>query len=133
MEVETVVVGRVHGFGRWDVMPTAGGSRVHFDWSVDPQVWWMRAVSPLARPVFIWNHQALMAEGALALANRLGVEMLRPPACTPSLGRAACQVAGGMAVVGLTLMAWQAQRQMGGTRGLQNPWPDGGVERRSTG
>ena len=46
------------------VVPTAGGTRVHFDWSVDPQVVWMRALSPLARPGFIWNHQALMAEGA---------------------------------------------------------------------
>ena len=100
MAVETIVVGRVRGVGGWQVTPTAGGSRVHFDWSVEPQIWWMRALSPLARPVFIWNHQALMAEGARAFADRLGVEMLRRPLCTPSLGAAVCQLAVGMALVG---------------------------------
>jgi hypothetical protein len=109
MAVETVVVGRVQGFGRWGVFPTAGGSRVHFDWSAEPQVVWMRALSRLARPVFIWNHQALMAEGARAFADRLGVEMLRPPACTPSLGTAAFRLAVGMALIGgLILIARQA-------------------------
>ena len=117
MAVETVVVGRVQGFGRWGVVPTAGGSRVHFDWSVDPQVVWMRALSPLARPVFIWNHQALMAEGAHALADRLGVEMLRPPACTPSLGAAAFQLAVGMALIGWA----DADRASGPRPGRQ--WP----------
>ena len=69
----------------------------------------MRALSTLARPVFIWNHQALMAEGARALADRRGVEMLRRPACTPSLGAAAFQLAVGMALIGgLTVIARQA-------------------------
>jgi len=109
MAVETVVVGRVQGFGRWGVVPTPGGTRIHFDWSVDPQVVWMRALSPLARPVFIWNHQALMAEGARAFADRLGVILLRRPACTPSLGAAAFHLAVGMALIGgLTLIARQA-------------------------
>lgn len=103
--VETVVVGRVHGVGGWHVTPTTGGSRVHFDWSVDLQVLWMRALSLLARPVFVWNHQALMAEGAGAFADRLGVEMLRRPGCTPSLRSTAGQLAVGIALSGgLTLM-----------------------------
>ena len=111
MAVETVVVGRVRGAGGWRVTPTAGGCTVHFDWSVEPQVLWMRALSPLARPVFIWNHQALMAEGAQALADRLGTEMLQLPVCTPSLGDAARQLAVGMALTGgLTLVARQVHR-----------------------
>jgi len=110
MAVETVVVGRVEGVGGWQVTPVAGGSRVHFDWSVDPQVLWMRALSLLARPVFIWNHQSLMAEGAHAFADRLGVEMHRPPDCTPSLGEAAGQLAVGLALAaGLTLTVWQVR------------------------
>ena len=99
MAVETVVVGRVRGVGRWQVTPTAGGSTIHFDWSVDPQVLWMRALTPLARPVFIWNHQALMAEGARAFAAALGVDLLRRPAATPS-----SRVAAGQLAVALTLI-----------------------------
>jgi hypothetical protein len=41
----------------------------------------MRAVAPLARGVFKWNHRALMSEGAEALAQRLG------SACSPSAQR----------------------------------------------
>lgn len=104
MAIETVVVGRVRGVGRWRVTPTTGGSRLHFNWSVDPQVLWMRLVSPLARPVFIWNHRVLMAEGARGFANSLGVEMLRPPVSTPSSRAAAIQVALGLVLTaGLTL------------------------------
>ena len=112
MAVETVVVGRVHGVGGWQVTPTEGGSRVHFDWSVDPQVLWMRALSPLARPMFVWNHQALMAEGARALANRLGVEMLRRPDCTPSSKSTVGQLAVGMGMIGgLTLVVRHLRRR----------------------
>lgn len=100
LAVETSVVGRVHGKGRWRVTSVAGGSRVHFDWLVDPQVPWMRALSPVARPVFIWNHQALMAEGARAFADRLGVNMLQPPGCTPPLTSAVLQVVLALGVVG---------------------------------
>ena len=162
MAVETVVVGRVHGVGGWRVTPVDGGSRVHFDWSVDPQALWMRALSPLARPVFVWNHQALMAEGARAFADRLGVQMLRRPDCTPSSGSVAGQLAVSIGVIsGLTLIVRRVRhrshrpshlggsagdglrprvgsdeqgdcrgmRIREGTRGLQDPRPDGDLGR----
>ena len=107
--VETVVVGRVRGEGRWRVDPAGGGSRVHFDWLVDPQVPWMRLLSPVARPVFIWNHESLMAEGARALAGELGVAMPRPPESTPPVAAAAAQVAAGLGVLaGLMVLAHRA-------------------------
>jgi hypothetical protein len=122
--VETVVVGRVRGAGRWEVTPVPGGSRVHFDWSVDPQVAWMRAVAPLARPLFVWNHRAVMAEGAHALADRLGVAVLRPPACTPSVAAAGARLAVGLALLGaLALVLRQALGPARGSR--RGPGPAG--------
>jgi len=106
MAVDTVVAGRVRGEGRWRVEPFADGVRVHFDWLVEPRVPWMRLVSPVARPLFVWNHQALMLEGARSFARVLGVPMPRPPTCTPPLTSAALQVGLGLAlVVGLVLLA----------------------------
>jgi len=39
----------------------------------------MRAVAPLVRGAFNWNHRALMSEGAEGVAQRLGVRLLAPP------------------------------------------------------
>jgi hypothetical protein len=114
MAVETTVVGRVRGEGRWRVDPVPEGSRVHFDWLVDPQVWWMRLVSPLARPLFIWNHESLMAEGARAFAEELGVAMARLPTSTPPVAAAAAQVAAGLGVLaGLVLLARRGPSRRG--------------------
>jgi hypothetical protein len=37
---------------------------------------WMNAVAPVARPVFEWNHHAIMRWGAEGLARRLGARLL---------------------------------------------------------
>jgi hypothetical protein len=110
MAVETTVVGRVQGEGRWRVDSADEGARVHFDWMVVPQVPWMRLLSPVARPVFIWNHESLMAEGACAFAQELGVAMPRPPASSPPVTAAAAQVAASLGVLaGLVLLAGRAR------------------------
>lgn len=77
--VEAWVTGRVDGRGSWRVHAVAGGTLVRFDWWVRPQPAWMKAVAPLARPVFSWNHRSLMAEGAHGLAARLDTSLLAPP------------------------------------------------------
>jgi hypothetical protein len=38
----------------------------------------MRLLSPIARPIFAWNHRALMVEGGESLALRMGARMLEP-------------------------------------------------------
>jgi hypothetical protein len=76
--VEARVQGRVEGSGLWSLSDIAGGTLVRFDWLVTPQVGWVRAVAPLVRGAFNWNH-ALMSEGAEAVAQRLGVRLLAPP------------------------------------------------------
>jgi carbon monoxide dehydrogenase subunit G len=76
--VEVRVTGRVEGRGSWLVRPVEGGAEVRFDWVVRPTLLWMRVLSPVARPVFAWNHRSLMGEGGAALARELGRPLLRP-------------------------------------------------------
>jgi hypothetical protein len=76
------VDGRVEGSGRWGVTAIPGGTLLDFDWLVTPRVAWMRAVAPVARPVFRWNHRSLMVEGGEALAGRLGAPLLAPSVST---------------------------------------------------
>ena len=73
------VTGRMAGEAAWHAAPVDGGTLVRFDWEVRPQVAWMRAVSPLARPVFSWNHRSLMSEAAFGLARRLDTALLASP------------------------------------------------------
>jgi hypothetical protein len=76
---EARVTGRVDGSGLCTATAIDGGTLVRFDWSVRPQLIWMRVVAPVARPVFRWNHRSLMAEGARALARRLDTRLLADP------------------------------------------------------
>jgi hypothetical protein len=79
VQVQTRITGRVRGSGTWGVRAVDGGTLVHFDWLVRPELTWMRLITPLARPVFRWNHGQLMAEGGAALAQRVGARLLSPP------------------------------------------------------
>ena len=74
--VDNEVTGKLEGRGRWHAEAVPGGTLVRFDWSVTPTPRWMRLLSPLARPIFRWNHSAIMIEGGQALAQRLGVPLL---------------------------------------------------------
>jgi hypothetical protein len=86
------------------VTAVAGGSAVRFDWVVSPRVAWMRALSPVARPLFVWNHRALMREGGEALARRLDTRLLAPPGNTPALAPAVAAAAA-WPIGGLVLLA----------------------------
>lgn len=73
---EGVAEGELDGVGRWDLKQMDGFTRVTYDWRVRTTQPWMNLLAPLARPVFIWNHDKLMTEGGKALAAKLGVKLL---------------------------------------------------------
>jgi hypothetical protein len=79
MVAEARVSGRVDGRGRCTATAIDGGTLVRFDWWVRPQLAWMRAVAPIARPAFSWNHRSLMSEGARGLVRRLDTQLLADP------------------------------------------------------
>lgn len=76
--VEIESTGQFWGRGSFGVRMIDGGTLVRFDWRVRPMRRWMRLLSPVAWPVFRWNHRALMVEGGESLARRMGARMLEP-------------------------------------------------------
>ncbi len=68
--------GAVTGRGTWRLFEDAGVTAVLFEWDVRTTAPWMNALAPLLRPVFVWNHDAVMRWGAEGLARRLGARLL---------------------------------------------------------
>jgi uncharacterized protein YndB with AHSA1/START domain len=80
----TLLVGRasgeLEGTGRWTLAPAADGTDatdVTYEWNVRTTRWWMNLLGPVARPVFAWNHDAIMDWGRIGLAHRLGAPVKR--------------------------------------------------------
>jgi hypothetical protein len=75
--LEGVASGELAGTGRWRFFTAAGGvTAVTYEWDVHTTAWWMNLVSPVARPLFAWNHNHVMRAGAEGLARRLGARLL---------------------------------------------------------
>jgi hypothetical protein len=68
--------GDLEGTGIWRLYEQDGITAVTYEWRVRTTKPWMNAVAPLARPVFEWNHDWVMARGGEGLARRLGVELV---------------------------------------------------------
>jgi hypothetical protein len=67
--------GELAGVGRWRLWgdsPTV----VTYEWDVRTTRPWMNLLAPVARPVFEWNHNAVMRRGGEGLARRLGTTLL---------------------------------------------------------
>lgn len=62
--------GDLRGEGTWRLGGT-GATDVEYTWSVDLDRVWMRALLPLLRPAFAWNHNAVMAAGEAGLRRHL--------------------------------------------------------------
>jgi hypothetical protein len=69
--------GMVEGVGRWHFSALGEGTQVRYDWHVRTTRLWMNLLAPLARPLFRWNHDAIMREGGHALARRLNARLIR--------------------------------------------------------
>jgi hypothetical protein len=74
--VEGIACGDVEGVGRWSFTSEGALTVARYDWQVRPTARWMRILSPLARPVFRWNHDILMKQGARGLAQRLDARLV---------------------------------------------------------
>jgi len=64
--------GELDGLGLWRLFEHDGRCAAVYDWRVSTTRLWMNALSPLARPLFAWNHDVVMAWGERGLARRLG-------------------------------------------------------------
>jgi hypothetical protein len=50
------VVGDLTGNGMWTLTPRGGGVHVRFDWTVFADRWFLKLLTPVARPLFRSNH-----------------------------------------------------------------------------
>ncbi|HHW76562.1 MAG TPA: polyketide cyclase [Xanthomonadaceae bacterium] len=71
--IEGQAHGQLRGTGTWRLWPDGEATQVHYRWAVCTTQPWMNALAPLARPIFRWNHDAIMRWGAEGLSRRLNV------------------------------------------------------------
>jgi hypothetical protein len=76
---ETIVgatSGELAGQGRWQFSHANGTTQVQIDWDVSTTRRWMNLLGPFARPLFAWNHAAVMRRGGEDLARHLGARIV---------------------------------------------------------
>jgi hypothetical protein len=76
MLLEADAVGELAGVGRWRLFEQEGTTAVLYEWNVATTKPWMNLVAPVARPIFEWNHDWVMARGGEGIARLLGCELL---------------------------------------------------------
>ncbi len=63
--------GDLEGTGRWYFAYDSPETIVRYEWSVRSTRRWINLLSPIARPIFKWNHDQVMRQGAEGLARYL--------------------------------------------------------------
>ncbi len=71
--IEGRAEGDLEGSGLWTFSPEGGGTHLRYDWKIDLTRPWQRALAPVMRPVFAWNHRVVMGWGYEGLCKRLGI------------------------------------------------------------
>jgi uncharacterized protein YndB with AHSA1/START domain len=69
-------VGELSGVGRWRLYEHDGATAVLYEWNVATTKAWMNLLAPVARPIFVWNHDWVMARGGEGIAELLGCRLL---------------------------------------------------------
>lgn len=71
--IEGEATGELEGRGLWTLESSEGKTRVRYDWEVNATKAWMRLLAPIARPIFVWNHDVIMEWGRQGMEQRLKV------------------------------------------------------------
>jgi hypothetical protein len=69
--------GGLVGEGVWRFFSDDDETAVVYDWNVESGKRWMRALGPVAAPVFRANHDGVMSRGGEGLARYLGARLIR--------------------------------------------------------
>ena len=78
--LEGIAIGELQGHGLWQLSTEGNETIVRYDWSVVTTKRWMNLLSPIARPLFEWNHNVVMSWGAKGLEKRLGASVVEQKA-----------------------------------------------------
>ena len=68
--------GEVEGMGRWRFHHAGGITAVCYEWEVRTKRRWMTVFSPMAWPLFKWNHDHVMRQGAEGMARLLNARLV---------------------------------------------------------
>ena len=68
--------GELDGSGRWRLFERGGTTAVLYEWDVRTTRQWMNLLAPVARPIFGWNHDYVMRNGAEGLARLLDARLV---------------------------------------------------------
>lgn len=74
--IEGRATGELEGTGTWRCEEDGGVTAVRYEWRVRTTRWWMNLLSPIARPLFAWNHDYVMRNGGEGLARLLSAKLL---------------------------------------------------------
>ncbi|MEP7200562.1 MAG: SRPBCC family protein, partial [Chloroflexota bacterium] len=74
--IEGQASGELDGIGRWTFTREEGLTRVAYLWQVRTTKWWMNLFAPIARPLFAYNHEAVMRRGGASLAKLLNARLV---------------------------------------------------------
>lgn len=72
--LEGAADGELIGTGRWRLYE-GRGTAVVYEWNVRTSRAWMNRLGPVARPLFAWNHDVVMRQGGVGLAQLLGAPL----------------------------------------------------------
>jgi uncharacterized protein YndB with AHSA1/START domain len=75
--IEWRAEGDLTGHGTWELVPTATGIEVISTARLRTTRWWMNLLEPLARPLFVRNHDVVMRAGIDTLAAHLDADVTR--------------------------------------------------------
>ena len=76
LHLEGRAEGELQGTGCWTFAAADGITTVRYDWNIQTTQAWMNLLAPLARPIFAWNHDVVMAWGGEGLAQLVGAKLL---------------------------------------------------------
>jgi hypothetical protein len=68
--------GELEGIGRWRLFEEMGVTAVTYEWNVQTTKAWMNLVAPVAKHIFVYNHNVVMRWGGEGLARRVGCRLL---------------------------------------------------------
>jgi uncharacterized membrane protein len=74
--IEGHATGELEGIGVWRLFAGPGSTTVLYSWQVRTTRLRMRMWGPLAGGVLRWNHDRVMHQGGIGLAERLGATLL---------------------------------------------------------
>lgn len=84
--LEIAASGELEGTGLWQLARESEGTRVRYTWHVRTTKRWMNLLAPLARPLFKWNHDAVMRRGGEGLARWLDARLVSTERRTNDVG-----------------------------------------------